>query len=520
MTRTKRKWVGLLVPAGAVLALAVGFADALPPEPKRRSDPLPARALARLQAQPLACIAGRSQSVLFSPDGKRLAFVEWKVDDRGDRSFPFHFQDAATGKDLWTLPSSRFSSIAFSPDGKLLAAAGDAAVHLLDAGTGKELRTFPVRSKMEGAKSKPEEWTFAFLSVGAIAFTPDGKMLAAESHLQGGKHFDIDTGSITPQFTLWEVATGKVIQETFGNKGAFFHVMGFSAEPRPAKKGLYQWHGVLVQEVGLGDRIRGLNLLRAVSADGKTLAVADTTNNRFQLQESVTGTIRWKVDNQRDRVKAPQCWPRAVYFSPDGRLLVCEETRVNEFGQGHHEAFLWSLTGDRKAARPAPLSAKELEMVWADLADADAAVAYRALVTLLTVPDQAAKFLGGRTRALAAPYEVVAQLLKDLDADEFEVRENASQELGKKGETVDRLLRKALGRNPSPEVQRRLMLLLEQSRASGSSDDLLRGIRVVEALETIGTPEAKAVLQTLARGTPESWLTEEAAVAVTRLGRP
>jgi hypothetical protein len=47
----------------------------------------------------------------------------------------------------------------------------------------------------------------------------------------------------------------------------------------------------------------------------------------------------------------------------------------------------------------------------------------------------------------------------------------------------------------------------------------LRTVRVLQVLETIGTPKAKQILEGLARGASEARLTEEAQASLQRLTR-
>ncbi len=132
------------------------------------------------------------------------------------------------------------------------------------------------------------------------------------------------------------------------------------------------------------------------------------------------------------------------------------------------------------------------------------------------------KFMGSQTRSLTAPHERIAQLLSDLDADDFAVREKASAELAKLGETARRSLWRAPRQQPSPEVEHRLKRLLEQKDTDDTANagrELLRGVRAVEVLEAIGTPEAKAVLTALAEAKPSTWLTEEAKASLKRMQR-
>ncbi|HMC64722.1 MAG TPA: hypothetical protein VKI65_07270, partial [Gemmataceae bacterium] len=112
----------------------------------------------------------------------------------------------------------------------------------------------------------------------------------------------------------------------------------------------------------------------------------------------------------------------------------------------------------------------------------------------------------------------IAQLLAQLDSDEFASREKATQALLALGEQAESALRIALAGETSLEVRRRVEMILEQLEPSKSAVRL-REFRAVEVLEHIGTPEAKQLLQALAKGAPEARLTQEAKAALERLGR-
>src|SRR5262249_23602475 len=124
-------------------------------------------------------------------------------------------------------------------------------------------------------------------------------------------------------------------------------------------------------------------------------------------------------------------------------------------------------------------------------------------------------FLKTRLRPVPAPdADRVARLIKDLDSERFDVREQATRELEKIGTPATPLLRKAREGDPTPEARRRPNRLL-------ASDDEMSSVperRAIEVRERIAPPEAGKLLQTLPTGAPDARLTREAKVALQRLG--
>jgi WD40 repeat protein len=106
----------------------------------------------------------------YSPDGSRLATVGgdgavrvWTVGDGGAPSPLVKFEGQPAGG---TTGSSPLSAVAFSPDGRFVAAAGaDAAVRVWDVQTKSEVRD------LRGST----DW------VTSVAFSPDGRFLASAS---------------------------------------------------------------------------------------------------------------------------------------------------------------------------------------------------------------------------------------------------------------------------------------------------------------------------------------------------
>jgi hypothetical protein len=61
--------------------------------------------------------------------------------------------------------------------------------------------------------------------------------------------------------------------------------------------------------------------------------------------------------------------------------------------------------------------------------------------------------------------------------------------------------------------------LLQKMSGQSAGGELLRQLRAVELLESLGSAEARQVLETLAKGAPGARLTKEARAALDRLNR-
>jgi hypothetical protein len=196
-------------------------------------------------------------------------------------------------------------------------------------------------------------------------------------------------------------------------------------------------------------------------------------------------------------------------FLPDGKTLLS--------GSGDSTALCWDLTGRGKAAE-APLSADEFQSEWRHLHGGDALRAYRALWKLAANPKLALAQLEKQLRPVQpVDPKAIAQWIADLESDKLAVREAAKAELTKAGDVAWPALRDALAKGPSLELQTRVRQLL------GNQDDLLpfpdRLVRVrsLELLEQLPAADALALVQTLADGAAEAWLTQEAKMMARRM---
>jgi hypothetical protein len=156
----------------------------------------------------------------------------------------------------------------------------------------------------------------------------------------------------------------------------------------------------------------------------------------------------------------------------------------------------------------------ELNRFWADLAQADAARAYRSILSLTGSPKEAIALLKDRLPPVtAAEPKRVAPLIAALDSDQFAERDKAMTELEKIGLDVEPVLRAALNGKPSLEVRQRIEAVLEKL----SGGPRLRFLRALEVLEHVATDEARQLLESLSQGTAEMWPTQEVKTTLARL---
>jgi RNA polymerase sigma factor (sigma-70 family) len=238
--------------------------------------------------------------VAFSPDGKLLAAGDSieELSLPGGAGMPdcaVRLWEAASGKELRRLPMGRgrVGSVAFSPNGHLLAAGGPdgGAVQLWDPGTGRELRTLSSKADSQTPRAMIE-------GVAAVAFSADGKMLAAVSRYRWGSNRRpiIKEEREVRTIRVWEVATGAERLSLLLPRDSV-RCAAFTPDGRILVLGgedgaLQLWHvptGKLLRRVvGHADAV----LAVALSPDGRVLATGsrDTTALLWDAAALAKGT--------------------------------------------------------------------------------------------------------------------------------------------------------------------------------------------------------------------------------------
>ncbi|HEY7308762.1 MAG TPA: sigma-70 family RNA polymerase sigma factor [Gemmataceae bacterium] len=375
-------------------------------------------------------------------------------------------------------------------------------LHAWDAATGKRLRSVPLAVDIDW-------WSHFSPSARYLGrFSPDGRLLA----IPNGSIFDTETGKVAAHLHIKdESRLGAPI--AFSSDGA---LLALSIRQMVRRDGVAWMEAVAVQiwetatlsplmrlEVGAASHL-------AFAPDGRHLITADL--EMLKRWDLVSGRL---VARRRIPAGVRDIAGGSLFSSfrlaPDGRSVAT--------GQPDTTILLWDLSPSISERSAETLTAAQRETCWADLAGDDAGRAFRAIARLADEPEQTMPLLRERLHAAKAPpAEEMRRLLADLNDERFERREAAVKRLTALDDLVHAALREALQRKPSLEARRRIETILTESRLP-RTPDARRHFRAVRLLEQIATAEARRVLEGLAKGAPDTRLTQAAKAALARLAR-
>jgi WD40 repeat protein len=474
-------------------------------------------------------------SLAFSPDGSSLAsgdsgqgrLIVWGLKNRKPlHTFSGHYANVL--------------SLAYSPDGNVLATGDgyhggggfDAQIRLWDLSAGRLLRQFPGHLN----------------SVESLAFSYDGKRLVSGGHDARAKIWDVATGKRLQQIrgedtslklavyspddkallvagspgelALWQPDSGRKVRDlgTPGNNSRMIDYAVFLPGGRTVLARECHTRRSKVMEVRFYDADSGrvlrsfacgeapLNAFqgqRALSPDGTLLATGGDSGDpsirlwntpRIQLWDTTTGKRVGRCSGHLGGAA------EALAFSPDGKTLAS--------GGRDTTVLLWDVAHAR------------LEQLWADMAGGPDEGA-RARKKLAAMHAEAIPFLKERLWGAAAAEDRARRLITDLDNDDFHVREKASGDLEDLGLEAAFPLQLALQGSPSVDARARIEKVLDNIKTHEGEPALeMRSVLLgMAVLEQIDTPDARGVLQELAKGPAIGEVTREAAAALKRLAK-
>jgi hypothetical protein len=243
--------------------------------------------------------------------------------------------------------------------------------------------------------------------------------------------------------------------------------------------------------------------------EGEVLALSFSNDGRVLASGGAGGSVHlWELVTGRERLRftgTSGCYSLA--FAPGGGRLV----------SGHFDssALVWDVAGD---ARDKPLTPARLDALWRDLGAEDAVDAYWAVRDLADNPVESVPLLRERLRVVSDDdLAELEGLIRNLDADDFLIREKATRRLEALGYAAAARVRLVLEGKPGPEVRRRAEGLLARLVSLPLDSEAVRGLRAIEVLERAGTAEARQVLTRLSERAVCPRTGEQAEVALRRL---
>jgi WD40 repeat protein len=453
--------------------------------------------------------------------------------------------DLKTGEQLGFRQRTRYAppSVMFTPDGdRVLWASSPTTIEFVDVGllTQKKPAADPT-ADLQGNQ------------FGLFAIADDGATIVANNSAGGGIQL-WDMSKQPPRLVHLPANIGEQPIPLAFSPDARLSATMFTADRTTQQ--------VLITD--LTQRRR--EVARLVDSNGQQALSGQFAGTRLFATRSSRQIALWDVLSGKTvaKVNTTSAGTTAMTCSPDGRLLVWAESDENrtihlydslngrEVGwfAGHGgfvQCLCLALKGERqvllsgsqdstslvwdlrdivetlRATTPA-LADEQPDQLWADLGADDATAMHRASWILTAAGEQAVPLLSQRLEPVPIDHELgdkVAQLVEQMDDDQFASREEATRRAAELGDLAEPFLLEALKTTRSAEARHRVRRLLADiaSKPLVVSSDQQRTIRAVQILEQIGGDASLETLRRITAGQPSARLTREAQNALARLER-
>ncbi|HWN10187.1 MAG TPA: WD40 repeat domain-containing protein [Pyrinomonadaceae bacterium] len=268
---------------------------------------------------------GAVNSLVYSADGRILVMGGILPRSRGEAA-GLKLVDLQTSKALDLQTGADYTeivdSLALSQEGNLLAfRAGPATVKLVDTLNGKLKQTFDADSVGDAVERPANRFLVSVKRMLAVAFSTDGKTVAAESEQGEIKLWDYRTGELKQELSVEQddpllvaaSADGKVFAEVNRDQLLFSDLSSDTKRPIPRTAG-------------------PTPTALAISADGRLLAVGSATDVTLLLP---SGEVTRKLSGYEGVLSR-------LTFSRDGRLLA---------GVTNNEILIWAVANGQVEKR-------------------------------------------------------------------------------------------------------------------------------------------------------------------------
>jgi len=236
-------------------------------------------------------------NIIFSPDGRFIITTGpgearvWNI---------------STGQTVQVISGADYFRVRYSPDGKYFAigSLSDALIRLYDAQTFEEFRVF----------ENPD-------TAGCIAFSPDGKTIAAA----------VDHTAIR----IWDIETGQMVREFSVNNNEDFNDLRFSPDGQYLITAADVGQTATIFEVATGKSYRTFKSATAIQAalfthDGRSVLITNRDKVEIWSLSTSPGGMIFSVNDQPIRKAS---------FSPEGTQVA---TASND-----HTARIWDVANGK-----------------------------------------------------------------------------------------------------------------------------------------------------------------------------